>query len=140
MFKLLVLFCVACNSDFASTRDDLIESWWALDGDDLNFNVYLEVDPHYLNEGQLWYQEYSPYYDLSSNEDGGYWKLPSSHELELTLSDSLKKWIVDEDITPIAPNTLAFSLDLRKDDCYNVVLKLPIDQSGIACPYQGDFL
>lgn len=137
-FVFLILGLAACSqSDYTPLRDGLIEQWWHLDSEDLEFNVYLMMDDHYLNEGQLWYNEEEPFLNPNKNVNGGTWKLPNGEELELGPSDNLKQLIVDEGLSPISPNQLSFSIE-ADDECYDVVLiKLPIDESGTACPYDG---
>lgn len=137
-FSLLVLGLAACShSDYTPLRDGIVGQWWHLDGEDLEFNVYLMMDDHYLNEGELWYSEYEPYFTPEQNDDGGTWKLPDGEELDLTLSDDLKQLIVDEDVAPIAPTQLSFSIQ-ADGECYDVALiKLPIEETAVACLYDG---
>lgn len=132
----IFLYTLGCESTDSFSQNNLTDQWWDLDGDNIDFNIFLESNE--IESGTIWYSEYTPYLYLNDNEYGGLWEL-SSNELKIELSEVLKQKIVDEGISPIAPKYLFFSIT-NQDACYNVKLeRLPIVEQATACQYEGYF-
>lgn len=141
----MCLFMCSCNSDFVYLRDGIVDAWWHLDGDDINANIYLTVDERYLNEGDLWFDEYDPMSVPEDNFFGGTWKLPSGNELELAPSSELKQLVKDVADIPGAVvdaiQLLQFDIQKLDGECYSVTLEkmAGYNEHGVACPYHGNF-
>jgi len=142
---LVVVFLAGCSSDFTNLRNDLVDSWWHLAADDFHANIFMITDDHYLNVGDLWFSELSPYEEPTLNDYGGTWSLPTGDQLELSPSPDLRDTVKSETTIPgavvDAVQLLQFSVKQLNETCFYVELQhmASYEENGTACPFTGDW-